>query len=80
MPTILRQNGFEVRIRTDDHDPPHVHVRYAGEEVVINLGIGFDDPHVRENRGMSRPNIRRAMDIVTIHNEALLEKWQRIHL
>ena len=80
MPTILRRNGFEVRIRTDDHDPPHVHVMYAGEQVVINLGVGIADPYVRENRGMSRPNIRRAMDIVTINNEALLVQWQRIHL
>ena len=79
MPTVLRQRGFEIKIRTDDHDPPHVHIKYGGEEVVINLGIGINGPMIREIRGMSRPNIRRAMDIVNANNDLLLGEWRRIH-
>jgi hypothetical protein len=30
MPTVLRDEGFEVRIYTSDHPPPHVHVAKAG--------------------------------------------------
>jgi hypothetical protein len=26
VPTVLRERGFEVRIYTLDHPPPHVHV------------------------------------------------------
>lgn len=79
MPTVLRHRGFEIRIRTDDHDPPHVHVVNGGEEIVILLAVGFEEPTFRENRGMSRPNIRRAMDLVTDNNDTLLMKWRKIH-
>lgn len=79
MPTVLRQRGFEVKIRTDDHDPPHVHIGHGGEEIVINLGIGTNAPEIREIRGMSRPKIARAMKIVIANNDTLLREWQRIH-
>ena len=38
MPTVLREDGFEVRIYTFDHPPPHVHVAKAGAIVRIDLG------------------------------------------
>ncbi len=79
MPTVLRQRGFDIRIRTDDHNPPHVHVVKGGEEVVILLAVGFDDPEIRENRGMIRSNIRSAMDLVTANNDELLSRWRQIH-
>ena len=37
MPTVLREDGFEVRIYTFDHPPPHVHVAKAGAIVRIDL-------------------------------------------
>ena len=37
MPTVIRQAGFEVRIYTLDHPPPHVHVWKAGAVVKIDL-------------------------------------------
>jgi hypothetical protein len=79
MPTVLRKYGFEIVIRTHDHGPPHVHAFIGGEEVVINLGDERSDPEIREIRGMSRPNIRRAMDIVLAHHESIIVKWNRIH-
>ena len=37
MPTLLREDGFEVRIYTLDHPPPHVHVTKTGAVVKIDL-------------------------------------------
>jgi len=37
MPTVLREEGFEVRIYTLDHPPAHVHVAKAGAIVRIDL-------------------------------------------
>ena len=79
MPTILRQSGFEFVIRTHDHLPPHVHVLLAGTEVVLNLGMESRLPFVREMRGMSNRNIRRALEIAVENNEAFLAEWRRIH-
>jgi len=79
MPTVLRTHGFEVAVRPRDHGPPHVHVLHGGEEVVILLGVGGIIPRIRENRGMSGRNIRKAMDIVTANNDMFLQEWQKIH-
>ena len=37
MPTVLREAGFEVRIYTFDHRPPHVHVWKAGAVLKVDL-------------------------------------------
>ncbi|NJN61100.1 MAG: DUF4160 domain-containing protein [Coleofasciculaceae cyanobacterium RL_1_1] len=44
MPTILRQDGFAVRLYFNDHDPPHVHVFKAGGQAKIALGDGEQLP------------------------------------
>ncbi len=79
MPTILRRSGFEFVIRTHDHLPPHIHVLHGGTEVVLNLGIEGNLPFVREMRGMSDRQIRRALDIAVENNEIFLIEWRRIH-
>ncbi len=79
MPTILRQNGFEIVIRTHDHEPPHVHVFRGGTEVIINLGIGAGFPAIRDVNGMSRQNVRRAFEIAVQNNGMFLRRWREIH-
>jgi hypothetical protein len=37
VPTLIREGGFEVRIYTLDHPPPHVHVAKAGAIAKIEL-------------------------------------------
>ena len=37
MPTLIREGGFEIRIYTLDHPPPHVHVAKAGAVMKIEL-------------------------------------------
>jgi hypothetical protein len=79
MPTILRLDGYEVRIRTHDHTPPHVHVFYSGYEVVIDLGDDIDGPSIRDFRGMPSRNLRRALDIVIKNRKVFALEWIRIH-
>lgn len=68
MPTIFRQSGFEFVIRTHDHLPPHIHVLHGGTEVVLNLGMKDNLPFIREMRGMTARNIRRALEITVENN------------
>ncbi|MGH9769263.1 MAG: DUF4160 domain-containing protein [Blastocatellia bacterium] len=79
MPTVLRKDGFNFVIYTDDHEPMHTHVKKAGKEVVINLGDEKTKPDVRENKGMSKKNRRKALIIAAEHQELLIEKWREIH-
>ena len=79
MPTILRRNGFEFIIRTRDHESPHVHVLYAGTEVLFNLGIGDEMQTIREVRGMSRQNVRRAFEMTVENNKIFTKRWREIY-
>ncbi len=75
MPTILRHGGFEVRIQTADHEPPHVHVYNAGGMVKIEL----EPIRTKSRSGMSAQMAAQAERIVAQHQGMLLEAWRKIH-
>lgn len=78
MPTILVQNGFEVRIRTRDHPPPHVHIHKADEQIMITIGNEVEPPEI-VRRKMNPANARKAVEIVETNQSLLLEKWREIY-
>jgi Domain of unknown function (DUF4160) len=76
MPTVLREAGFEVRIDTLDHPPPHVHVWKAGAVVKIDLATH----EAREIVGtISDRDVRRAELLVAERVVYLKREWTRIH-
>lgn len=76
VPTLVREGGFEVRIYTLDHPPPHVHVVRAGAIVKIRLATC----QVQEIVGrISDREVRRAERLVARHAEFLTTEWERIH-
>ena len=76
MPTIIREDGYEVRIYTLDHPPPHVHVAKAGSVLKIDLATC----HVIEIVGtISDREVRRAELLVMKHVLLLKDEWTKIH-
>lgn len=76
MPTIIREDGYEVRIYTLDHPPPHVHVAKAGAVLKIDLATC----QVIEIVGtISDREVRRAEVLVTKHGPLLRDEWTKIH-
>ena len=75
MPTVLRAEGFEFRIWTNDHEPPHVHVFKDGTQAKVNLL----NSEVERVWRMNRRDVRRAEQLVTEHRDVLLEAWRGIH-
>jgi microcystin-dependent protein len=75
MPTVLRQDGFAVRIYTNDHLPMHVHILNADAEVLINI----TEVTIHENRRMQAKDVKRALDVVRNNREYLISEWRRIH-
>jgi hypothetical protein len=76
VPTVIREDGYEVRIYTLDHPPPHVHVAKAGAVVKIGLATC----QVIEIVGaISDRDVRRAELLVTRHAQFLRDEWTRIH-
>ena len=78
MPTILRKNGFRVVIYFDDHLPAHVHVMNADSEVKIDLGSSANPPQIIQFNG-KRGDAVKALELVTSHQNELLEAWRQIH-
>ena len=37
MPELCRFYGITVRINFDDHEPPHFHALYGGEEALVGI-------------------------------------------
>lgn len=81
MPTVHREDGFEIRIYLPprEHTPPHVHVLKAGGEVVIELGDNDTSPQIREVHGMTNRDALKAYRIVDREQENLLEAWSKHH-
>ncbi len=76
MPTIIREDGYEIRIYTLDHPPPHVHVAKAGAVLKIDLATC----HVIEIVGkISDREISRAESLVATHAQLLKKEWANIH-
>ena len=79
MPTVLRVNGFAMRIYPNDHEPAHVHILKAGGEVKVKLGLNGGVPLLLQVTEMNNNDVARALAIVQERNDELLEKWRAIH-
>ena len=81
MPTVLRVGGFRIVIFSPprEHGPPHVHVRNAGGEVIIELPGGGRPQSVREARGMRDADVAIAFSIVEQKTELLIRSWREHH-
>lgn len=76
MPTLIREDGFEVRIYTLDHPPSHVHVAKAGAVVKIDLSTH----HAIEIVGsISDRDVKRAEQLVVRHAQFLKQEWEKLH-
>ena len=76
MPTLLREDGFEVRIYTLDHPPSHVHVAKAGAVVKIDLTTH----HAIEIVGsISDRDVKRAEQLVVRNAPFLKQEWEKRH-
>ena len=70
MPEISRFFGIVVQMYYADHDPPHFHVRYAGQRALVAIET------LALLRGSLSP---RALALVTewaaLHRAELMEDW-----
>lgn len=78
---MLRAARFRVVIFLPprEHGPPHVHVRNAGGEVVIDLAALGRPQTIREVGGMRTNDVVAAFRIVEEQTEYLLRRWREYH-
>ena len=71
MPTISRFYGIVVFMNYNDHEPAHIHARYHGVEVVLEIGSG-------EVLGDLPPRaLRLLVEWADLHRDELDVNWER---
>lgn len=76
---VCEVNGFVVRVRLNDHSPPHVHVWKAGTTASFNLGDKDTLPSKRLNKSMSEKDYNKAFKIVCENHGKCWAEWRSIH-
>ena len=81
MAKAFEEGGFRFYVRNPprEHGPPHVHVKKAGAEVVINLNPNDGDDLVREVYKMRSADVLKAVRLVEANIDLLVEVWRQIH-
>ena len=79
MSTFVREGGLRVQILSNDHPPPHVHVRGGGFHAKILIGDENTAPELDELKSGDVRRIKFAMRLVAENQELLLREWKSIH-
>lgn len=70
MPTISMFRGIKIYMNWRDHQPPHFHATYGGDEVIISI-------RELEVLAGEMPNkqLKMLLGWAAFHQEELLENW-----
>ncbi len=76
-------NGLEIYFRSNDHPPPHFHVRRAGEWEIRVFIVSTSEAHLdydvvwpKRLKGVTSKTRKELRKSVTQHKAALLEEWE----
>lgn len=72
MPEISRFYGVIILMFIDDHNPPHIHVRYGGYRTSITI-----EGHVVKGP-LPKRFYKMIFDWMDKHHDELMENWNRL--
>jgi hypothetical protein len=72
MPVISAFYGIVVTMLFDDHNPPHIHVKYGEYRATITISDGI----VRGT--LPRRALGMIFEWLDLHRDELMENWRRI--
>lgn len=78
MISLLPQSGFRIVIFRNDDGPPSVHID-SGGLLKIQLVGESGLPQLIWAIDTSASTTRAALDVVTEHQQTLLEAWRQVH-
>jgi hypothetical protein len=73
MPCISRFYGIVIYLYADDHNPPHFHARYAGQDVAVDIATLDVLVGRLPHRAM-----RLVLEWAALHRAELMENWNRL--
>lgn len=71
MPTISMFRGIKIFMNWREHQPPHFHASYGGEEVLVSI----QELEVLEG-SMPGKQLKMLLGWAAFHQEELLENWE----
>lgn len=71
MPVVSYFRGIRVYFYGDDHNPPHFHAMYGGQEVMISIS----ELEIIEG-GIPSKQLKMLLGWAAFHQDELLENWQ----
>lgn len=71
MPTLINERGFRVVMYFNDHDPPHVHVKRAGNEARVQI----DPVMIMDNYSYNQNELKLILGIIEKHQTMLMDTW-----
>ena len=72
MPKIFEKDGFRFFFYSNEHEPVHVHVAYAGGEAIFVLASEIE---LRESVGLKVKDLRRAQELAEENRALIITKW-----
>ena len=73
---IAIQGNVQIWVHANDHNPPHCHVIWGQQEILIDLK---DFTVLRKTGFKLVSDIRRVIGIVAENQDALLAQWREYH-
>lgn len=71
MPTISMFRGIKIFMNWREHQPPHFHATYGGDEVLVSIR----ELEVLEGY-MPQKQLKMLLGWAAFHQEELLENWE----
>ena len=72
MPIVSVFFGILIRMRHDDHPPPHIHAAYQGYEALIEIRTGMILEGYLPNKA-----VKLIREWCLVHQEELMKNWER---
>lgn len=72
VPVVFIKDGYKFFFYSNEHQPIHVHVRYAGGEAVFDVE---DTVELRESHNMKINELRKAQKLAQENRELIMERW-----
>lgn len=72
MPEVSRFYGIIILMFADDHDPPHIHVRYGDRRASITIKNGLVTGQ------LARKELVKVYQWIDLHYDEILDNWNRL--
>jgi hypothetical protein len=72
VPRVFKKDGFRFFFYSNEHEPIHVHVQYAGGEAAFLIGATVE---LRESQRIKVNDLARAEKLAEENKALIIETW-----